>query len=175
MKPHGRNRLLIAAALTCIGGVIWALWPQRSLPDGVVVDRVVVRKGPRTLELYRGSQLLRTYTIALGRTPLGHKQQEGDGRTPEGQYVLDYRNPKSSFHRSLHVSYPAASDTTSAKSRGVSPGGMIMVHGIRNGFGFVGRLHRLFDWTDGCIAVTDRDIEEIWRVVPDGTPILIEP
>src|SRR5262245_1980821 len=111
--------------------------------DGTVVDRVVVRKGARTLELYRGSQLLRTYTIALGRTPSGHKQREGDGRTPEGQYVLDYRNPKSSFHRSLHVSYPAPSDTASAQSRGVSPGGMIMVHGIRNGLGFVGRLHRL--------------------------------
>jgi len=168
-------RLLAAAALTIVGGVVWAQWPRQVLPAGTRADRVVVRKSARTLELYRGSELLRTYTIALGPTPQGHKQQEGDGRTPEGRYVLDYRNPGSSFHKSLHVSYPSAADTASARSRGVSPGGMIMVHGIKNGMGFIGRLHRLFDWTDGCIAVTDQEMEEIWHAVPDGTPILIEP
>jgi len=167
--------LLAAAALTIVGGVVWAQWPRQVLPAGTRADRVVVRKSARTLELYRGSELLRTYTIALGPTPQGHKQQEGDGRTPEGRYVLDYRNPGSSFHKSLHVSYPSAADTASARSRGVSPGGMIMVHGIKNGMGFIGRLHRLFDWTDGCIAVTDQEMEEIWHAVPDGTPILIEP
>jgi len=123
-------RLLAAAALTIVGGVVWAQWPRQVLPAGTRADRVVVRKSARTLELYRGSELLRTYTIALGPTPQGHKQQEGDGRTPEGRYVLDYRNPGSSFHKSLHVSYPSAADTASARGRGVSPGGMIMVHGI---------------------------------------------
>jgi murein L,D-transpeptidase YafK len=167
--------LLIAAALTCAGGVVWAQWPRQALPEGTRADRVVVRKGARTLELYRGSELLRKYSIALGPNPIGHKLQEGDGRTPEGQYVLDYRNPKSSFHKSLHVSYPAPADSAAARSRGVSPGGLIMIHGVRNGLGFVGRFHRLFDWTDGCIAVTDAEIEEIWRTVPDGTPIVIEP
>ena len=175
MKLRGRIRLLTAAVLTFLGGAVWAHWPREPLPEGTRADRVVVRKAARVLELYRGSELLRTYSVALGRDPLGHKQQEGDGRTPEGNYVLDYRNPKSAFYRSLHVSYPAPADTASARSRGVSPGGMIMVHGIRNRMGFIGRLHRLFDWTDGCIAVTDAEIEEIWRVVPDGTPIVIEP
>ena len=136
---------------------------------------MVVRKRARTLELYQGGRLLRAYSIALGRDPRGPKQQEGDGRTPEGRYVLDYRNPRSSYHRALHVSYPAATDIADARSRGVSPGGQIMVHGVRNGLGFVGRLHRIFDWTDGCIAVTDREIDEIWRSVADGTPVEIEP
>ena len=154
---------------------MWAHWPREPLPVGTRADKIVVRKSARTLEMYRGAELLRTYSIALGRNPLGHKQQEGDGRTPEGRYVLDYRNPGSAFHKSLHVSYPSSADTAAAQSRGVSPGGMIMVHGIRNGMGFIGRLHRLFDWTDGCIALTDREIEEIWRTVDDGTPILIEP
>jgi murein L,D-transpeptidase YafK len=175
MKSRGRTRLLIAAALTIAGGVVWAQWPRKALPEGTLADLVVVRKASRTLELYRGQELLRTYSVALGPSPLGHKQQEGDGRTPEGRYVLDYRNPRSSFHKSLHVSYPSAADTASARNRGVSPGGLIMVHGVRNGLGFIGRTHRLFDWTDGCIAVTDREMDEIWRTVADGTPILIEP
>jgi murein L,D-transpeptidase YafK len=175
MKLHGRVRFALAAALSLLGGVIYAQWPRRPLPAGTEADRVVVRKGARTLALYRGTQLLRTYSIALGRSPLGHKQQEGDGRTPEGRYVLDYRNPRSSYHKALHVSYPSAIDTAAAQGRGVSPGGFIMVHGVRNGLGFVGRLHRIFDWTDGCIAVTDREIDEIWSSVADGTPIEIEP
>jgi murein L,D-transpeptidase YafK len=175
VKSRGRIRLLIAAALTCIGGVVYAQWPRRPLPPDAEADRVVVRKSGRTLELYRGAQLLRTYSISLGRDPIGHKQREGDGRTPEGRYVLDYRNPGSAYHKALHISYPSAADRASAQSRGVRPGGAIMVHGVRNGLGFVGRLHRIFDWTDGCIAVTDAEIDEIWRSVADGTPIEIEP
>lgn len=89
--------------------------------------------------------------------------------------MLDYRNARSSFHRSLHVSYPDSADVARARAAGVDPGGMIMVHGIRNGLGWLGRLHRALDWTDGCIAVTNREIEEIWRAVPDGTPIEIRP
>lgn len=175
MKARGRLRLLTAAALALVGGVVWGQWPRSPLPAGTRADRVVVRKSTRTLELYRGTELLRTYSVALGPNPLGHKRQEGDGRTPEGRYVLDYRNPNSAFHRSLHVSYPSPTDTAAARSRGVSPGGMIMVHGVKNGMGFIGRLHRLFDWTDGCIAVSDREMDEIWNAVADGTPIWIEP
>jgi murein L,D-transpeptidase YafK len=175
VKFRGRIRLLVAAALTFLGGVIYAKWPRRPLPADTRADRVVVRKSARILELYQGTRLLRTYSSALGSNPLGHKQREGDGRTPEGCYVLDYRNPRSSYHKAFHVSYPSDADTSAARSRGVSPGGLIMVHGVRNGLGFVGRLHRIFDWTDGCIAVTDMEIDELWRCVPDGTPIEIEP
>lgn len=172
----GRWRVAgIASILLCISGLLWAQWPRTSLPAGTAVDRVIVRKEARVLALYQGSRLVRTYSIALGRHPLGDKQQEGDGRTPEGAYVLDYRNPNSAFHKSFHISYPGPDDVAAANARGVSAGSMIMVHGIRNGLGFVGRFHRLFDWTDGCIAVSNQDIDEIWRVVPVGTPIVIEP
>lgn len=160
--------------LLVAGAAAWTHWPQVPLPDGTRADRVVVRKSARTLQLYRGDELLRAYPVALGYNPLGNKNQEGDGRTPEGLYVLDYRNVRSGFHKALHISYPSPADQARARSRQANPGGMIMIHGIKNGLGFLGRFHSALDWTDGCIAVTDRDIDEIWRVVPDGTPIQIE-
>lgn len=138
-------------------------------------DLVVVEKAKRTLTLYRRSRPLKTYGVALGPNPVGHKQQEGDGRTPEGRYVIDFRNRKSAFHRALHISYPNAADSRRARARGVSPGGAIMIHGLPNGLGALGRTHRLRDWTEGCVAVTNDEIEEIWRAVPDGTPIEIRP
>jgi murein L,D-transpeptidase YafK len=153
----------------------WARAGEAPLPDGTRADRVLVRKSARTLDLYRGSTVLRSYRISLGRHPVGHKHQEGDGRTPEGHYVLDYRKADSAFHRALHISYPSPADAASAKARKVAPGGLIMVHGLRNDLGFLGRLHLMRDWTDGCIAVTNNEIDEIARVVPDGTPIEIEP
>src|SRR5215471_5854362 len=125
-------------------------------------DRVVVAKAARTLTLYRGVEVLKTYKIALGRSPDGPKEQEGDGRTPEGVYVIDARNAQSAFHRSLHVSYPNADDRRRAARRQVRPGGAIMIHGLPNGLGGIGAAHRLRDWTEGCIAVTDEEIEEIW-------------
>ena len=167
--------VLIVFALAGVSVGAWAHWPQSELASTVHVDRVVVRKSARLLELYDGAQLVRRYEVSLGQNPVGHKGQEGDGRTPEGQYVLDYRKADSSFHRALHISYPNSADFTHSGQMGVDPGGLVMIHGIRNGLGWVGRLHTLVDWTDGCVAVTDRDIEEIWRVVPDKTPILIEP
>jgi murein L,D-transpeptidase YafK len=165
----------LALALTLVGVPLWAHWPRLPLPQGTRADRIVVHKGSRTLELYRGSELLRSYRVALGPHPVGGKQREGDGRTPEGRYIIDYRNPQSAFHKALHVSYPSAREAAAAYRRGVSPGGLIMVHGLRNGWEALGRLGLVRDWTAGCIAVTDRDIDEIWRTVPDGTPILIEP
>jgi murein L,D-transpeptidase YafK len=111
----------------------------------------------------------------LGRNPVGPKLREGDKRTPEGLYAIESHNPRSSFHRALKVSYPSAADRIAAAKRGVAPGGDIMIHGIRNGLGFIGRLQRRLDWTAGCIAVTNPEIEEIYRAVPDGTPIEIRP
>jgi murein L,D-transpeptidase YafK len=158
-----------------VATAVWANWPHRPLPDGTQADHVVVRKSARQLDLYRGPDLLRSYPVSLGRTPTGRKQQEGDGRTPEGEYLLDYRKPDSAFHRALHISYPDVPDTASANARGVPAGGFVMIHGIRNGFGWIGRAHRFVDWTDGCVAVTNREIEEIWRIVPDGTRITLLP
>jgi murein L,D-transpeptidase YafK len=132
-------------------------------------------KSERRLLLLRGEETLKAYTVVLGREPRGRKMREGDGRTPEGSYHLDWRNPKSRFHLSLHVSYPNESDRARAAAAGVPPGGDIMIHGLRNGLGWIGKLHRFVDWTDGCIAVTSHEIEEIWRAVDDGTPIEIRP
>jgi murein L,D-transpeptidase YafK len=169
------KRLLLIACLIVAATAAWANWPIAPLPDGTVADRMLVRKSARALDLFRGSDLIRTYTVSLGRTPSGPKQQAGDGRTPEGTYRLDYRKGDSSFHRALHISYPSAADVTSASARGVSAGGLVMVHGMKNHLGWIGRAHRAIDWTDGCVAVTNQEIEEIWRVVPDGAPITIQP
>lgn len=146
-----------------------------SLPGGTVVDRVVVEKFARQLSVFRNGQRLKTYRVALGANPVGPKQQEGDMKTPEGLYTIDYRNPKSDFHLALHVSYPSPEDVTRATARGVSAGCDIMIHGLPNGQGWIGDLHRQKDWTAGCIALTDSEIEELWRIVPDGTPIEIRP
>jgi murein L,D-transpeptidase YafK len=123
-----------------------------------------------------GPTVLREYRIALGKNPVGQKQQEGDSRTPEGNYVLDWRNPASRFFRSLHVSYPTPEQLRTAKLSGINPGGEIMIHGQPSSW--VERIHLGFDrsdWTDGCIAVENQDMLEIWSMVADGTPITIKP
>lgn len=148
---------------------------EGEAPVKTKADQVVVVKSARTLTLMAKGKVLREYKVALGGSPVGAKQQQGDHRTPEGHYVLDRRNPKSKFYKSIHVSYPNEHDRREASNRGVSPGGDIMVHGLPNGFGWLGESHRAQDWTDGCIAVTNKEIDEIWDLVPDGTPIEIRP
>lgn len=138
-------------------------------------DFLLIEKGRRTLTLYEAGKPIRSYRVALGFQPEGPKQEEGDGRTPEGLYVIDYRNEQSRFHRSLHISYPNESDRRRAEARGVSPGGEIMIHGLPEGWGWLGIFHRELDWTDGCIAVTNEEMDEIWARVSEGTPIEIRP
>ena len=138
-------------------------------------DLVRVDKSERRLELRHKGTVLRSYRVALGNAPEGHKREEGDERTPEGRYVLDWRNPGSSFHKSIHISYPNAADRAAAKAAGRDPGGLIMIHGQPNGFGWWSWLLQLVDWTDGCIAVTDAEMDEIWTMVDNGTPIEITP
>lgn len=151
--------------------------PVVSKPDPLpkIADRVLVLKSARKLFLLAGDRTLRSYTVSLGQTPIGHKQQEGDSKTPEGFYTLDYRNPDSQFHRSIHISYPSPADRERALRRGVSPGGDIMIHGLPNGKGWIGAEHAKYDWTEGCIAVTNDEMDEIWAMVEDGTPIEIRP
>jgi len=138
-------------------------------------DQVIVVKSQRTLTLLSQGKVLRTYKVALGGAPSGAKEQQGDHKTPEGRYILDRRNAKSSFYKSIHVSYPNAEDNKRASQRGVAPGGDIMIHGLPNGFGWLGATHRAQDWTDGCVAVTNEEMDEIWELVPDGTSIEIRP
>ncbi len=138
-------------------------------------DRVVVFKKERTLQLFNAGKVVKSYRIALGGVPVGPKTSQGDHKTPEGTYVLDSRNPHSQFYESIHISYPNDQDRFTARKNGVSPGGDVFLHGLPNGYGWVGAGHRLKDWTDGCIAVTDQEMDEIWRAVPNGTPIEIHP
>ncbi len=147
----------------------------QALRAGVIAERIVIEKGARTLSLFRGGHVLKTYKIALGPNAKGPKERQGDGRTPEGTYVIDGRKRESAFHRALHISYPNPEDRRRARMRGVSPGGDIMIHGLPKGMGAIGKAHLLKDWTQGCIAVTNDEIEEIWRVVPNGTQVVIRP
>jgi len=126
------------------------------------------------MTLYSGNRPLKTYRVALGRSPLGQKVKEGDNKTPEGEYYIVGRNRKSPFHLSLYVSYPNFDQVLLARKNGMDPGGDIRIHGIKRGLGWLGRFHRLVDWTAGCIAVTNEEIEEIYRAVPDGTKVTIK-
>lgn len=136
---------------------------------------VIVVKSKRRLELWRGSTLLRSYRVSLGLNPLGHKQREGDFRTPEGRYVLDSRNPRSDFFLSIRVSYPNDRDRARARKAGVPPGGLIMIHGLPNDPRWSPEHYAREDWTDGCIALSNADMMEVWMLVADGTPINIRP
>ncbi|WP_242470969.1 L,D-transpeptidase family protein [Thiocystis violacea] len=142
-------------------------------PKPGMADRLVVRKSERRLYLMRGEQALRTYGIALGFRPDGHKRHEGDGRTPEGHYRIDRRNDRSRYRKSLRISYPNTRDVRRARFRGQSPGGLIMIHGQPNARG--GAEPLAGDWTQGCIAVSNRAIDEIWSLTALGTPIEILP
>ena len=138
-------------------------------------DRIEVRKAERVMTLLRDGKVLKTYKIALSRVPAGPKEREGDHRVPEGQYVVDAKNSRSRFHLALHISYPNTADREHARKLGVRPGGNIEIHGLDSKLAWVGGLHRQVDWTDGCIAVTNSEIEEIWRMVSVGTPVEIRP
>jgi murein L,D-transpeptidase YafK len=145
------------------------------LSSATTIDQIVVEKSERRLSIFRDGKQIKIYRVALGRNPVGPKLEEGDMKTPEGIYKIDSRNAESSFHLALHISYPSDEDNTRAAARGVSAGSDIMIHGIQNGQGWIGAFHRWKDWTAGCVAVTDQEIEELWRVTPDGTRIEIRP
>jgi murein L,D-transpeptidase YafK len=138
-------------------------------------DYLLVEKSFKRLTLYSNDIPIKTYDIALGRNPKGPKLLEGDMRTPEGRYIIDARNPDSKYHLSLHISYPNEIDQQITTLARVAPGGSIMIHGTGDAYAWMGKFHDVIDWTDGCIAVTNEEIEEIWQLVPDGTPIDIRP
>ena len=138
-------------------------------------DKVLIEKKARRLTLISKGEVLKSYEIALGGNPNGPKERQGDNKTPEGTYFIDSRNRDSHYHLSLHISYPNERDKKRAKELGVSPGRDIMIHGIKKGFSWVGEFHTEIDWTKGCVAVTDEEIEEIDKLVPNGTIVEIRP
>lgn len=173
MNPRRMREAILLVMLLATCGA-WAAAPQKPALS-LKADSILILKKDHVLELLRSGKVIRTYKVALGRGGLAPKQREGDARTPEGRYTIDSRNEHSAFYRALHISYPSEDDKKRAVRLGVSPGGAIMIHGIKNGFGWLGQRHRLVDWTAGCIAVTDEEIDEIWNLVPVGTPVEIRP
>lgn len=140
------------------------------------IDKIVVHKAKREMQVFENDKLLKTYPVSLGKNPIGHKEFEGDKKTPEGVYTINDRNPNSAYHKNLGISYPNDADIAHAKAHGKSAGGAIKIHGIKNGLGeIVGANHLLKDWTDGCIAVTDREMDELFVAVVDNAVIEILP
>ncbi|WP_444936011.1 murein L,D-transpeptidase family protein [Microbulbifer sp. JMSA004] len=137
------------------------------------VTLVEVIKSENKMHLLDGDKVIKSYRVAFGGHPQGHKRQEGDEKTPEGHYTLDYKKEDSSYYRAMHISYPNAEDRTQAEARGVSPGGFIMVHGQRNRLGWLAPITQRFNWTDGCIALTNDEMDEFMALVKIGTPIAI--
>jgi len=164
------RRVFIAAITVMALGLAGCGDPKFKRYDGPEVTRIVVLKENRRMYLYNGDRVLRGFDIALGFEPIGHKTESGDGKTPVGDYIIDRRNPNSAFHLSIGINYPDADDIARARALGVDPGGNIFIHGQSNRFR---GLRRDSDWTWGCIAVTNAEMEDIYAMVNDGTPITI--
>ncbi len=139
------------------------------------IDYVLVNKSEKKMYLLSEEMQVKEYNVVFGGNPIGHKQQEGDQRTPEGKYILDYKKSDSAFYKSIHISYPNEDDIKRAKANGVDPGNFIMIHGQKNGMESLTWWTQQFNWTDGCIAVTNSEMDEIWTLVKAGTPIEILP
>ena len=145
------------------------------IPRPTAADSIVVYKRERTLILYNRGVPVKSYFIALGSQPVGDKQRKGDQRTPEGIFYINAHNPASKFHLALRISYPSDAHRARAAALGVDPGGDIMIHGLPKDFSEAGKAQSQNDWTNGCVAVSNQEIEEIWQAVPDGTPVQIKP
>ncbi|SRR5579871_4816820 len=176
------NRVSLALRISSVALALAAVPPLAlraqsagdvPLPASATADNVIVLKGERKLLLMKDGEVLKAYNVSLGGDPVGPKTRQGDSRTPEGSYVLDLHNVNSQFHRSIHISYPNSSDLARSRKLGVSPGGDLFIHGLPNDYH--GPTRRLGDWTHGCIAVNNAEMDEIWRAVADGTPISIKP
>ncbi len=163
-------RTFVAGAILCTTSLLFA-----GDKPAVGVDKVVVYKHERKLVLLSQGKEIKSYRVALGGSPVGPKTRQGDHRTPEGSYELDSRNANSQFYKAFHISYPNSKDIAAAKKLGVSPGGDIMLHGLPKTYAWVGKAHTLHDWTDGCIAVSNEEMDEIWKLIRVGTPIEIKP
>jgi len=174
-KPHIKTIVatLLLATLDGIGMFTITYMKKEAVPQKA--NKVQIIKSQRKLCLLASGKVIHTFRISMGPNPKGHKMFEGDGRTPEGVYTLDWRNEKSKFHKSIHISYPNDSDKQYAETHAKKPGGQIMVHGLPNGKSWLGYLHLLKNWTQGCIAVTNSEMDIIWQKVDDGIPIEILP
>ena len=170
-----RKTVRIVIILTLAGLLIYYFFPENKLQNDIQIDSIVVYKSKREMLVYSNGELQKTYKISLGRQPIGHKKFEGDKKTPEGIYSINDKNPHSGYHKNLGISYPDKEDLEKARQLGKSAGGDIKIHGLKNGIGLIGKFHRWFDWSLGCIAVTNKEVDELYRAVKIGTPIEIKP
>jgi murein L,D-transpeptidase YafK len=169
------KKLLFGGSFIIMALVVYYFYPEKKLPTNATIDKIVVLKSKREMLVYSGNQLLKTYTISLGKVPVGAKESEKDGRTPEGNYTVNAKNPNSTCYKNLGISYPNANDITKSKTTGLPTGGDIKIHGMLNGYGFIGKFHRFADWTAGCIALTDDEMDEVYNHTPVGASIEIRP
>ncbi len=165
--------LIILLSLTAL--TIYYFYPEKKLPKGIKINFLVVHKSKRELLAYSNGKLIKTYNISLGRNPVGHKLMEGDKKTPEGVYTIFAKNPNSGYYKNLGISYPNTSDMAASKKINQSTGGDIKIHGLRNGLGFISKFQRWWDWTAGCIALTNEEIDELYESVVIGSKIEIKP
>jgi murein L,D-transpeptidase YafK len=160
--------------LSIISLLIYYFYPEQKLAYNINIDSLVVYKSKRELMAYSKGQLIKTYKISLGRNPIGDKEFEGDKKTPEGVYFINAKNPNSGYYKNLGISYPNKHDIEVSKKLGKPTGGDVKIHGLRNGTGFISKFQRWFDWTAGCIALTDEEVEELYNTVNIGTKIEIK-
>ena len=165
----------LTISLISLGLTVYNFYPEEKLSADIQIDKLVVYKSKRQLLAYSNGQLVKTYKISLGRQPIGDKEFEGDKKTPEGIYSINNKNPNSGYHKNLGISYPNKDDIENAKRLGKSAGGGVKIHGLKNKTSFISKFHRWFDWTLGCIAVTDEEIDELYNAVKIGTQIEINP
>ena len=178
-KKKMKRKLLIILTLILtifiVGLIFFNFSDNVPLDKSISIDKILVEKSKRQLHVYSKGELIKTYKISLGREPIGKKQFEGDKKTPEGLYYINGKNSASGYYKNLGVSYPNAEDIKYAEKMKKSPGGLIKIHGLRNGLGWIGKNHLFFDWTMGCIALTNEDVEELYNCIEIGTPIEIKP
>ena len=172
---QNRRKILWFAGILILTSMSIGAASRLAAQAATQVDRIVVEKSKRTLKLMDGTKTLKTYKVALGGQPVGAKDRQGDHKTPEGIYSVDAKNPKSQFYKALHISYPNQADRVNARKLGVSPGGDVEIHGLGAKWGWIGAKHRLTDWTDGCIALTNEEIDEIYPLIKVGTPVELRP
>jgi murein L,D-transpeptidase YafK len=170
------KRIILYTVIISITGLaVYYFYPEKKLPENALVDKLLVYKSKRQLLVYSNGTLLKTYRISLGRNPVGAKEFQGDRKTPEGIYLINDKNPYSGYHKNLGISYPNTRDVEHAKTLGKPAGGDIKIHGYKNGLGFVGKFNGWSDWTFGCIALTNNDVDELLKSVKIGTMIEIKP
>jgi murein L,D-transpeptidase YafK len=173
MRKAAWFRLAVGSSI--VVATCYYFYPEPAIPEGSRVDHIVVFKSERRLVALAQGKTVKSYRVSLGRDPLGDKHSEGDCRTPEGIYFISAKSAESGYHKNLAISYPNTEDVRAARDMGRDPGGDIKIHGLRNGLGAIGKFHRWFDWTRGCIALTDDEVDELYASVEPGTPIEILP